>query len=111
MTARRVLLVEDDRRLGGHVPDGGRARVAVGRHFDLVVLTVTDNGDGLDPAAGAELLGRFARGSVDGDGRRFGLGLALVHEVVLAHRGRLLLGGARGVGAEITVELPAVTAS
>jgi K+-sensing histidine kinase KdpD len=42
-------------------------------------------------------------------GRRFGLGLALVNEVVQAHRGRLEISGSPGHGARFAVDLPAAS--
>ena len=103
---RRALGSLVDNALG-HVADGGHIRVRAERIGALVRLTVADDGEGLDPAHVQDLLSRFARGSASGEGRRFGLGLALVQEVVTAHRGRLELTGAPGRGATVTVELPA----
>ena len=71
-----------------------------------VTVTVRDNGAGLDPARADRLFERFARGD-HGDGRRFGLGLALVTEVVRAHGGTVTVAGDPGRGAAFTVTLPA----
>ena len=91
----------------GHVPPGGHVGVRVNRRGTSVVLEVVDDGEGLDSASVARLLDRFARGTSDGEGRRFGLGLALVREVVVAHDGTLTISGAPGVGAEFAITLPA----
>jgi two-component system OmpR family sensor kinase len=91
-----------------HVTQGGMVTVVVERSGDVVSLAVGDDGEGLDPAGSDRLLDRFARGEHAGDsGRRFGLGLALVREVVEAHGGRLSIGGQPGRGACFTVVLPA----
>jgi signal transduction histidine kinase len=73
-----------------------------------VAVTVRDEGEGLDPADATMLRQRFARGasSSTGAGRRFGLGLALVDEVVRAHHGRLEITGARGEGSAFTMVIP-----
>jgi signal transduction histidine kinase len=92
-----------------HNRTGGHVTVGVRRRGDEVVLTVADDGEGLDPEIADTLLRRFGRGEqASGHGRRFGLGLALVREVVQAHRGRLDLDGRPGVGATVTVVLPAL---
>jgi two-component system, OmpR family, sensor kinase len=91
-----------------HNGTGGHVTVGVRRRGDKVVLTVADDGEGLDPEVTDTLLHRFGRGEQSaGHGRRFGLGLALVREVVEAHRGRLEIDGRPGVGATVTIVLPA----
>ena len=73
-----------------------------------VRVTVHDEGEGLDPADASMLRQRFARGasSSTGGGRRFGLGLALVDEVVRTHHGRLEITGVRGEGSSFTMVIP-----
>jgi signal transduction histidine kinase len=92
----------------GHVPSGGHVAVRVNRRGSFVEIDVVDDGEGLDPATVTRLMDRFARGTTDGEGRRFGLGLALVREVVVAHDGKLTVSGAPGVGAEFAISLPAI---
>lgn len=104
---RRALSALIDNALG-HTPTGGTVSVRARRADGDVVVTVEDDGEGLDPADVTRLLGRFARGVEAGGGRRFGLGLALVQEVVTAHGGTLIIDGAPGAGAQVTMRLPAV---
>jgi signal transduction histidine kinase len=87
-----------------HAPNGSVV-VGVAGDDDWVKVSVQDNGDGLDPDDANLLTDRFARGQSSGGGRRFGLGLALVDEVVRAHRGSLTFSGARGEGAQVTIRL------
>lgn len=92
----------------GHTPAQGHVVVHVRRVGDLVCMSVRDDGEGLDPADGDRLTERFARGDqAPGRGRRFGLGLALVAEVVRAHKGELDISGTPGEGATFTMKLPA----
>ncbi len=94
----------------GHTPAHGHVVVQVRRVGDLVWMAVRDDGEGLDPADGDRLTQRFARGDhAPGRGRRFGLGLALVAEVVRAHDGELDISGTPGEGATFTMKLPAST--
>ena len=64
-------------------------------------LTVQDTGPGFPPGT---LTGAFVRGQTDVEG--FGLGLAVVQQVVDAHGGTLELGRAEGGGARVVVRLP-----
>ncbi len=105
---RRALAALVDNALA-HVTAGGTVTVGARREGSHICLTVTDDGEGLDPADAARLLERFARGESHREqpGRRFGLGLALVSDVVRAHQGRLDIDGRPGVGATFTIFLPA----
>ena len=92
----------------GHTPAHGHIAVRVFRSDDQVCVAVSDDGEGLDPVEGDRLTERFARGEhAPGRGRRFGLGLALVAEVVRAHDGSLDIAGSPGEGATFTMKLPA----
>jgi two-component system OmpR family sensor kinase len=76
-----------------HTPAGTRVAIALGTRDQDAVLTVTDDGPGIDPRLLPSLFERFVRG----DSSRFrapeststGLGLAIVHAVVQAHRGSI----------------------
>ncbi|GGM48229.1 sensor histidine kinase [Dactylosporangium sucinum] len=109
---RRALAALVDNALG-HVSAGGTVTVAVGGEDGRVCLAVVDDGAGLDPARAEQLLARFARGdqAADRPGRRFGLGLALVQEVLQAHGGDLRIEGSPGDGARFTMVLPAGAAT
>ena len=67
---------------------------------------VADTGTGFDPAEAGRMFDRFHRGPGTGD-RRFGLGLALVREVVTSHGGTIEATGRPGEGGTFTVCLPA----
>ena len=90
-----------------HTPAGGTIDVAVRRiAADRVELVVTDTGEGFDPADADRIFDRFHRGAGAGD-RRFGLGLALVREVVTSHGGTITARSRPGWGASFAVRLPA----
>lgn len=101
---RRVLSALLDNALG-HTPPGGSIEVWLGvpdeRHVEL---RIRDTGIGFPAADADRIFERFARGS-DGDGRRFGLGLALVREVVTGHGGTIAAAGRPGDGATFTLRL------
>ena len=89
-----------------HTPAGGRIEVTVGRAGrDRAEVVVVDTGAGFEPAEADHIFDRFHRGPGAGD-RRFGLGLALLREVVTSHGGTIEAVGRPGWGASFTVRLP-----
>ncbi|WP_320772907.1 HAMP domain-containing sensor histidine kinase [Streptomyces sp. CRN 30] len=86
-----------------HTPAGGRIEVSLVRARGTVGLTVTDTGPGFEPAAAERLFERFHHG---GAGGRYGLGLALLREVVTHHGGTVAATGRPGHGARFTIRLP-----
>ncbi|MGI8695354.1 MAG: sensor histidine kinase [Mycobacteriales bacterium] len=104
---RRALSSLVDNALA-HEHPGGTVTTTVSASAGTVCITVVDDGDGLDPATTDDLLRRFVRANGDAGGsRRFGLGLALVDEVMRAHGGTIGIDGRPGVGARFTLVLPA----
>ncbi|WP_370946635.1 sensor histidine kinase [Amycolatopsis sp. cg5] len=101
---RRVLTALLDNAIG-HTPPGGlivvRLGEADGKHVEI---SVRDTGVGFEQSDAERLFERFARGE-HGDGRRFGLGLALVREVVAGHGGTISARGVPGDGATFTLRL------
>jgi two-component system OmpR family sensor kinase len=69
--------------------DHGAGRVLLGaeRLPDAVLLTVDDDGPGIDPAVAQRAFDRFARGDAARSGAGTGLGLAIVRAIVSAHGG------------------------
>jgi signal transduction histidine kinase len=99
---RRVLSALLDNAIG-HTPPGGSIEVTLANPDDRhVELRVQDTGTGFAQRDAERLFERFAHGT-NGEGRRFGLGLALVHEVVTGHGGTIAAAGAPGAGATFTL--------
>lgn len=88
-----------------HTPEGGRIDVLLGLRDGRVELTVADTGEGFDPVEADRLFDRFHRGP-GGPERRFGLGLALLREIVTSHGGTVEAVGHPGQGARFTLRLP-----
>jgi two-component system, chemotaxis family, CheB/CheR fusion protein len=89
----------------------GTVRVVVGREGDDVLVRVSDTGIGIEPELVEGLFEPFHQASQDLDRAAggLGLGLTLVKGLVELHGGRVsAASGGPGLGAEITVRLPAV---
>ena len=86
-------------------------RVVAGVHPSLnareAILTVTDNGQGIDPELLPEIFGRFTRGDTSrrSDGHTTGLGLSIVKAIVEAHHGTVEVHSRPG-RTEFEVRLP-----
>ena len=109
---RRVLTALVDNALG-HEHDGGTVELTVRRDGQQVIAAVCDDGVGIDAETTATLFDRFSHGSghTSRAGREsYGIGLALVREIVAAHGGEIRVTSELGRGATFTVSLPAAPA-
>ncbi len=94
-----------------HLPDGGSVGVTVlDPGGGVAQIVVADTGAGFDPADAERIFDRFHRGAGAGE-RRYGLGLALLREVVTSHGGTITADARPGVGATFTVRLPTASPS
>ena len=86
----------------------GRIGVRVSRAGADVVLSVMDDGFGIDPRHHGQLFKRFARIETEQNSHLVGLGIGLylVQEVAHAHGGRVMVNSEAGVGSEFRLLLP-----
>src|SRR5262249_35020058 len=90
-----------------HTPPEGCVRIRVGVERRWAVAEVADNGSGIDPPALPHIFERFSRGRAHPPkGPGYGLGLAIVREIVLSHRGQITVDSEPGKGARFVVRLP-----
>ncbi|NPC41229.1 cell wall metabolism sensor histidine kinase WalK [Nocardioides sp. zg-1230] len=87
---------------------GGAVTVDLGVREEHVVLTITDEGAGIDPSEAEQVFDRFYRGE---NARRLqvagtGLGLTIVRSIVEAHGGVVSLESTPGEGTSVCVLLP-----
>ena len=69
---------------------------------NVLRITITDNGPGIEPGAAATIFTPFFTTKARGTG----LGLALVQKIIVTHNGRITAANASGGGARLTVSLP-----
>jgi signal transduction histidine kinase len=94
-----------------HTPPGGRVTVRSEPSPDStsVTITVSDTGEGIAPADLEHIFERFYRAAGQEPSQSehsFGLGLAIVREVVHHHEGRVGVTSTLGEGTTFTIELP-----
>jgi len=87
--------------------EGGRSPAPLSAAERVVVLTVEDNGPGIDPETLEEIFDPFFTTKEPGKGT--GLGLALSAQLVEGVGGEILAGNRKGGGAIFTLRLPGET--
>jgi two-component system, OmpR family, sensor kinase len=93
-----------------HTPVGTEVRVAVEPEEHGAVITVADNGPGMEPEEAEHIFERFYRSdpSRSRAAGGAGLGLSIVSAIVGNHGGTVSAEGQVGVGTTFTVHLPLV---
>ncbi|MGH9078635.1 MAG: sensor histidine kinase [Acidimicrobiales bacterium] len=91
-----------------HTPPGTPARITVGLDGGEVVVTVADDGPGMDPEESGHVFERFYRSDPSRSRAHggAGLGLSIVSAIVTAHHGTVAAEGRPGSGTTFTVRLP-----
>ncbi|MGO4598912.1 sensor histidine kinase [Terrabacter sp. 2RAF25] len=105
---RRAILALVDNAVA-HSGPGAAVELAARTDGGQVRLEVVDHGPGVAADELEALTRRFARARRDTPDRRFGLGLALVTQIVRHHGGSLEVTPTHGGGATFTLALPAST--
>jgi CheY-like chemotaxis protein/two-component sensor histidine kinase len=92
-----------------YTPAGGRISVTADRQGDMAVLTVRDNGVGIDPSMLVRIFDLFVQAENAGTHGGLGIGLTLVKNLVELHHGTIeASSGGPGTGAEFVVRIPVV---
>ena len=106
---RRALVSLVDNALA-HQHPGGSIELHLSKHGPNVSIDVRDDGVGVDPPEMANLFTRFSHGhghTASAGRERYGIGLALVREIALAHHGDISVTPTPGGGATFILTLAA----
>lgn len=103
-TGLMTIAVANLLRNAAHHAPGTRVHVTTDEASSGVVLTVQDEGPGLDPTDHERVFDRFHRARPRRRG--LGLGLPLAREIVRRHGGELTLSNASPTGCVVTTVLP-----
>ncbi|TKI03214.1 ATP-binding protein [Martelella alba] len=85
---------------------GQRVDVALSRSDGLLIITVSDQGPGVDEDKLSSMFDPFVRVNSPMMGKGYGLGLAITRKVVLAHGGQVEAYNGAGGGLVIRVAIP-----
>lgn len=76
-------------------------------HKNEMILTVTDQGLGISEELQKSIFNKFSRGDHPDQVEGFGLGLALVHQIITSHGGTIIVSTAKeNKGAQFMLTLP-----
>jgi len=92
-----------------HTPAHGQVTIQVLSVPAEVEIRVADTGSGIPSDAVPHIFERFYQADLSragGEKHRAGLGLAIVHEIVAAHSGRITVRSQEGLGTTFIVQLP-----
>jgi len=90
-----------------YTDEGGQITLKAGGTDDDVIVTVTDNGPGIEPEDQAQVFARFHRSGSTGRGdAALGLGLPLTRQFIEAHGGKVELQSVPGKGTAVTMTIP-----
>ena len=90
-------------------PNGSAIAVAVSQAGQQAVITITDQGKGIDPASLAHVFDRFYRADNSRGSDGYGLGLSLAKMITELHGGAIALTSQGGKGTVATIKLPLAT--
>ncbi|PIS10454.1 MAG: hypothetical protein COT73_09180 [Bdellovibrio sp. CG10_big_fil_rev_8_21_14_0_10_47_8] len=88
-------------------PRGGLIQITAAQKLDRVIISVSDQGIGVDPDEYETIFEPFRRGKATKETiLGIGLGLSASRRIVRAHNGSIVVTGQPGVGSTFTVTLP-----
>jgi len=89
-------------------PEHGKVNISLESNPENFVLTIKDSGSGISPEDQKHIFDRFFRSDVSRHLPGNGLGLALVHAIVTAHKWQISLESELGKGASFIINIPKI---
>ncbi len=112
----RFFAQESDMRLAlNHLLDNATRVLADGGHIDIVArhiegsavrITITDDGPGMTEEVRTRVFDPFFTTKNAGSSSAQGLGMAIVHQVINEHNGRIVIDSEIGKGTTVNIYLP-----
>lgn len=107
---KQVVLILVDNAIK-YSPTGAGVTVSTAADSELVRITVSDSGPGIDPDRLPHIFDRFYRGDEARRGSGVGLGLAIAKALVEAQGGKIEVATMPGEGSDFIITLPRASAS
>ncbi|MEM7556051.1 MAG: ATP-binding protein [Cyanobacteria bacterium P01_A01_bin.84] len=85
-----------------------KIQIIAKQHANSVFLSVTDDGQGIEPAFQAKIFDKFVQVQTERDVGGSGLGLAICKEIVKAHGGTIWVDSTPGNGSTFNFTLPTI---
>ena len=92
-------------------PPGARVNVGITGDSEYVCVSVTDQGEGIDPDYLPYVFEELSDPDIDHHSRGQGLSLAIARQIVLQHNGTIAAESTKGAGSTFTIKLPAMVTS
>jgi len=90
-----------------YTPSNGKIRISLSRTAEELLISVSDNGPGIQPEEAQQVFEPFKRGqAAQRLPEGMGLGLSIARDLVQAHGGKLVLEETHQPGTQITIHLP-----
>ncbi len=107
-SALRVLIENLIHNALNYCPSGSQIDLSLTEENQNAIITITDNGPGIDPSLHERVFDRFFRGP-NQDVQGTGLGLAIAKLIVEKHHGKIKLdNNLLGSGLRVTITLPSL---
>lgn len=87
-------------------PENGKLELSLHRTSSSTVFSITDHGEGMEPAVVRHIFEKFYQGDTSHAAKGHGLGLSIAQKIIGLHKGEISVHSEPGKGSTFTVALP-----
>lgn len=87
-------------------PENGKLELSLHRMSSSAVFSITDHGEGMEPAVVRHIFEKFYQGDTSHAAKGHGLGLSIAQKIIGLHKGEISVHSEPGKGSTFTVALP-----
>lgn len=87
-------------------PENGKLELSLHRMSSSTVFSITDHGEGMEPAVVRHIFEKFYQGDTSHAAKGHGLGLSIAQKIIGLHKGEISVHSEPGKGSTFTVALP-----